>query len=136
MGESYNSVPQKLHFTGEIRTFSQKQYNLFLKRIQSAVTNLDKKIGTKSMLTLYPYCEGYLLKGADISKTVKIIKSLGIKTITENVFSVGDFNILNEWGITAVNIGNGAMEVHTTRERVAVKDLETLKDIFVAHILS
>ena len=136
MGESYNSVPQKLHFTGEIRTFSKTQYESFVTKLKLTVPSIDQVIGTKSKLDLYPYCTGYILKNTDIKETVNILKALKIKPQSEQVFSVGDFNILNEMGITAVNIGNGALEVHTTRERVAIHDLEQLKRIFVSHILN
>lgn len=134
MGESYNSVPQKLHFTGEIRTFNKVQYETFVSKLKQTIPLLDKQLGTKSKLTLYPYCTGYVLKHADIKETVSVMKSLKITPQTQQVFSVGDFNILNEMGITAINIGNGALEVHTTRERVAVKDLEVLTLIFKKHL--
>ena len=136
MGESYNSVPQKLHFTGEIRTFSKTQYDKFVATLKQTVPQLDSELGTTSELTLYPYCTGYILKAADIKETFDIIKLLKIEPHIQQVFSVGDFNILNEMGITAINIGNGALEVHTTRERVAVKDLEMLRKIFLEHIVS
>jgi tripeptide aminopeptidase len=134
MGESYNSVPQKLHFTGEIRTFSKTQYEAFVSKLKRTVPLLDAELGTTSTLTLYPYCTGYVLKNADIKETISVMKSLKITPQTQQVFSVGDFNILYEMGITAINIGNGALEVHTTRERVAIRDLELLARTFKKHV--
>lgn len=134
MGESYNSVPQSIYFTGEIRTFVQNDEQLFVQRIQQTVEELDKRYGTKSELELFPYCRGYRLTSGDIKMTSDIFKKHNIKLVMKDVYSVGDFNILSEWGITPINIGNGARDVHTTHEHISISSLTNLYDIIISHL--
>ncbi|MEN9327344.1 MAG: hypothetical protein RI947_152 [Candidatus Parcubacteria bacterium] len=136
MGESYNSIPQKLSFTGEIRTFNADTYNSFLKHIPESAREIDKVIGTQSQVQLYPYCTGYTLKPAHLSHIKSVMEKLKIPYEEATTFSVGDFNILNEWGIVTVNIGNGDIEAHTTRERVSIESLLHIRDIFYEYALN
>lgn len=136
MGESYNSVPQSLYFTGEIRTFSQRDHERFVDGIQKQTAELDMKYGTTSTLELFPYCVGYRLRKKDTDQTCQVLQSLGIAIDAKGVYSVGDFNILAEWGIAPVNIGNGAHDVHTTHEHIAIDSLIALQSIIEQHIIS
>lgn len=135
MGESYNSVPQSLYFTGELRTHDAAYHKTFVKTLSSIVPNLDKKLKTESKLELFPYCTGYILSKNEITETEKILSEQSLPVRKETVFSVGDFNILHEWGIIPVNIGNGAMDVHTTHEHIAVESLSQLQTIFRNHLI-
>lgn len=135
MGESYNSVPQSLYFTGEIRTFSQKDHELFAPSIMKKVQELDAQFGTKSSLEVFPYCVGYRLKHSDIMRTKKILQRAGHPVVSQGVYSVGDFNILAEWGITPINIGNGARDVHTTHEHISIESLVALEQIIHDHLV-
>lgn len=134
MGESYNSVPQSIYFTGEIRTFSQKEHDTFMQSIQQKVRELDVRFGTKSSIELFPYCVGYRLTKAHVAHTKKILQRAGHEVVTQGVYSVGDFNILAEWGITPINIGNGAREVHTTHEHISIVSLTSLYEIIISHL--
>lgn len=134
MGESYNSVPQSLYFTGEIRTFSKRDHERFVDAIGAETASLDKRYGTASTLELFPYCVGYRLRKKDVSHTQQVLMELGLSVDAKGVYSVGDFNILAEWGITPVNIGNGAHDVHTTHEHIAVESLITLQTIVERHL--
>lgn len=135
MGESYNSVPQRLHFTGEIRTFETDYYHTFTDLLKRAVNDIDGKVGTRSTLTMYPYCVGYMLKDEETRWVAEVMSIVGVTARPITAFSVGDFNILREWGITPINIGTGALEVHTTRERISIEALTQLRDIFHESIL-
>lgn len=134
MGESYNSVPKDLYFTGEIRSFKRKLYNSFFKKIENMPIKLDKKIGTKTKVDLYPYCNGYMLKEEDLGLIKNVFKKLNIKYKPTKTFAVGDFSILNEWGIKTTNIGNGAIDVHTTKERIAIDSLLLLEKILFTYV--
>lgn len=136
MGESYNSVPQSLYFTGEIRTFSKRDHERFVDGIQKETALLDERYGTTSTWELFPYCVGYRLRKRDTHTTHHVLQHLGLSIDAKGVYSVGDFNILAEWGITPVNIGNGAHDVHTTHEHISIESLTTLQTIIESHLRS
>ncbi len=134
MGESYNSVPELLYFTGEIRSFNQKTYTEFFKKVQKTIKALDERIGTSSKLELYPYCKGYSLKEKDLKTIKKVFRKLKMKLKGVETFGVGDSNILAEWGIKPINISSGALSVHTTKERISKKSLILSQKILEEYI--
>ncbi len=136
MGESYNSVPQQLYFTGEIRTFFPNIYNIFFKTIKKVAKDLEQKTNVKTKIEFYPYCQGYQLKNSDLSLIKKTFQKLNIKYQPLKAFSVGDFNILNQWGIKTINIGNGAENVHTTYESISFLSIKLLEKILDEYIKS
>ncbi len=136
MGEAYNSIPSKLYFTGEIRTFNKKDFEIFLKKIKLVSSAISKKLNLKFKLNFYPYCFGYNLKEKNFTILKKVFKKLNIKLNPIRSYSVGDFNILNHWGIKTINIANGNIDAHTVKERIAVNDLLTLYQIFYSYYLN
>lgn len=136
MGKSYNSVPQDMQFTGEIRTFSDRFYRKFTSELKPFVKKIDKKLHTKSEVTIYPYCKGYILDTSEVKRIRSVMKECGVDYRPLEVFSVGDFNILKEWGITPINIATGGKDAHTTYESISVRSLNTLVEIFSRYIIS
>ncbi len=134
MGESYNTVSQSLKFTGELRTFSKSYNNSFFNKLQHIVKKIDTKVGTRSRISLYPYCMGYILKKTDLRRIQNVYSRLSVKPNPISVFSVGDFNILKEWGITPINIGTGGKDAHTTYESISIQSLIRLKNIFLEYV--
>lgn len=126
MGENYNNIPKDIYFTGEIRTFSDKIHDSFLKKLHQTVTELDSKYKTKTYLEIFPYCKGFTLKEKDLITIKEIYKSLGLKYHPIQTFSVGDVNILNGWGITTINIADGSVDCHTLNEHISTKDIKKL----------
>jgi tripeptide aminopeptidase len=136
MGESFNSIPSLLYFSGEIRTYNKKTYENFFKKIKTLTPILDKKFNTQSQLELYPYCLGYKLKDKDLFIIKKVFQKLKIKFKPIRSYSVGDFSILNEWGIKTINIANGNIDAHTVYEKVPVSSLFLLRKIFEEYYFS
>jgi len=136
MGESFNSIPSLLYFSGEIRTYNKKTYENFFKKIKTLTPILDKKFNTQSQLELYPYCLGYKLEEKDLSTIKKVFQKLKIKFEPIRSYSVGDFSILNEWGIKTINIANGNIDAHTVYEKVPVSSLFLLRKIFEEYYFS
>lgn len=134
MGETYNNIPEELYFAGEIRTFDKKRYQKFFKDINKVTEILDKKFKTKTKLDLYPYCQGYLLETKDLKPIKKTLEKLNLKYKSIKTFAVGDFSILNGWGIKTINIGNGTKDVHTTKESVSFNSILLLEKILDEYV--
>ena len=96
---------------------------------------LDSTFHTKSVIEHFPYSVGYMLQKSDTKEVQHMLKTLHIPYVPKTTFSVGDFSILNEWGIKTVNIGNGTLEPHTTRERIKRSSLAMLEKIFEAYLI-
>lgn len=140
MGESYNSIPQSIYFTGEIRTFKKEAYSSFFKKIPLLKIFLDKKLGTNSICELFHYSKGYSLKtknDRNLTTLENVFQRYKIAYNPITTFSVGDFNIVNEWGIKTINIANGSKYNHTSREQISIEDLELIsrvvKDFTLEH---
>ncbi len=134
MGENYNSVPLQLYFTGELRTFNKQYYANFIKLLKKTNKQLSIKYKLKSQLDLYPYSYGYSLTHKDLIQTKKIFSSMKIPFNPTKTFSVGDFSILNEWGIKTINIGNDNIDAHKPTEHIAIQSLEKLVEIIENHL--
>ncbi|GAB4218701.1 MAG: tripeptidase T [Candidatus Microgenomates bacterium] len=130
MGESYNSIPSKLYFTGEIRTFNKKDYEVFFQKIKLYSQKISKKLNLGINLNFYPYCHGYKLTEKNLILIKKVFKNLNIPYIPIKSYSVGDFNILNQWGIKTINIANGNIDAHTVNEKVPIDALLKIYKIF------
>jgi len=134
MGENYNSVPGKLYFTGEIRTFNEKKYKKFFSSLRKTIIQLDKKVGTKTKIEFYPYCSGFVLQKSELTVIKKVFETLKIKPRLKTTFGVGDSNILSEWGIRPINISNGVINPHTVDEHVSIESLLLLEGILKKYI--
>lgn len=134
MGENYNNIPNSVYFTGEIRTFSNRKYQSFLKKLQETVDNLDSTFHTKADFQLFPYCEGFQLSQKDLALIKKTMEKLDIKFKPITGFGVGDENTLAKWGIKTINFGDGSVNCHTLNEHIAIKDLTNLLNILKEYV--
>ena len=132
-GQAINIVPEKVNIQGEARSLSKSKLDEQVNNMIKCIKEGAEISGGKAEYKIERLYNCYSLdKG---SKTVKIaLEALKRKSITPHIESTGggsDTNIYNEKGLEALNLGMGAIDVHTKRERLSIEELKKLSDLCV-----
>lgn len=129
-GSGINVVPNKIVLSGELRSYNKVQFENKLKKIEGVFNNQSKKYKTKLVFKTNGFCLGY--KHNTSSEFIKnisdVFKDLNIKTQFDYSFGVSDANILNNYGIETINLGDGIINPHTTNEQIEINSLNKLKE--------
>ncbi len=136
-GTGINTVPDSITISGEVRGYNKKLFEKHLKEIQILVKKTASRYSVSYKYWQDGYCPGYVFdKSDDILKKVKdVYKKLHVTAKFYNHSGISDANILNTNGIKVLNLADGVVNPHTTKEKVAVTDLNKLTKI-IAKIIS
>lgn len=132
-GTSFNVVPAATYIEGEARSFSVDKLKAQIGHMENCFIEGAKEFNVKVEVKAKSGFTAYELKPSD--KVVNIassaIKNIGLKP--ELVASRGgsDANVLNEKGISAVNLGIGMKNPHSRDESIAVEQLELLTKVLL-----
>jgi len=132
-GTSFNVVPAVTYIEGEARSFSVDKLKAQIGHMENCFIEGAKEFNVKVEVKAKSGFTAYELKPSD--KVVNIassaIKNIGLKP--ELVASRGgsDANVLNEKGISAVNLGIGMKNPHSRDESIAVEQLELLTKVLL-----
>jgi len=135
-GFGANIAPSKVVFKSGLRSFSYKKLRDFLdknkKDLEKEVLERNCKISIREV----EVGSGYSYKKDDefIKMIINNFKKINIETKLENSFGLSDANILNKYGIKAIEIGYGPQKTHTNKEFVSIKDMERMSQ-FLANFL-
>lgn len=135
-GEATNTIPGTIILRGEIRSHKKELLQKTFENIKSTFRKEGERNHSSATFSVDPYCDGYEIRETDkdVSVLVKIMQSLGLRINFEDSFGGSDANVLFSKGIRVINIGDGAQYIHTTKERISVRDLEKLTQIFIEYI--
>jgi len=136
-GSGINTIPKKVSYAGEIRSYKQGLFQKHLDTIK--VIHCQKtKLPVTIDFTTDGYSPGYSHKKSDenINKISQIYKNLCLKTQYYNQSGVSDANILNSEGVKTINLTDGVNDPHTVNESITVKSLVQLETIIKKFLLS
>jgi len=121
-GSSVNTVPEKILMEGEIRSFSKKNIENTEKQL-NAISLDNKKI--KKNVKIKRENAGYIFKknNRDVQSICKIMSKIKIDPLYKSSWACSDANIFNEKGIKVLNLGDGVENIHTTSEKIKIKNL-------------
>ncbi|HDP69831.1 MAG TPA: M20/M25/M40 family metallo-hydrolase [Actinobacteria bacterium] len=137
-GTAFNVVAAKTYVEGETRSFSLERLESQTDHMKQCFIEGAKKFGAKVDIKVSRGFTGFHLSPND--KIVKIvidaIKGVGLEP--ELVMSGGgsDANVLNEKGISAINLAIGMKNPHSEREQIAISELETLVKVLLEIVKS
>jgi tripeptide aminopeptidase len=135
-GSAMNSIPGEVKLIGEVRSFSENDFEGQIGIIRKGFEKAVKTSGAKLEFGYSTYCSGYNY-GKD-SRGVRIaenaLKKGGLTVSYEKSFSASDANAFSKNGVQVVNIGDATKDPHTVKERITVKDLERLTEVFINYI--
>lgn len=125
-GYARNSVPEKLHFKGEIRSRDIKKLEKHTLHFRKIIEGTMKKYpNAKIDLIINREFDSYLFN--ENHETIKhIIKTFDAMDIKPNLQHSGggtDVNIFHTHGIKSIVVGTGGYDAHTTREYVVISEM-------------
>ncbi|MDR2197118.1 MAG: M20/M25/M40 family metallo-hydrolase [Coriobacteriales bacterium] len=127
-GIADNIVPETCVITGEFRTLSSERAARMQKEMEDRIRAVTEGADASVELTWLVDFEGFSRSEDDplVRLVLEQARSLGLHA--ETAFSGGgsDANILNRKGLSPIVLGTGMTDVHSTRESLAIKDLEDL----------
>ncbi|PIS12227.1 peptidase M20 [candidate division WWE3 bacterium CG09_land_8_20_14_0_10_47_33] len=127
-GESRNVVPGKVFIQAEVRSLNNQRARSEMKKVVEEFRKTSEDDGGKTSFKILNPAQGFRVKKEDefVKKVKHEIKTLGFTPKFSPTCSGSDANILNNRGIKTLNLTYGARETHTTRESIALKDLENI----------
>lgn len=133
-GHVRNSVPGEMAIEGEVRSFSEKEVEKYSQNIIKVFSSISKKHNASIESSIVRENVGYLYKDTDalIKKTQNIIKSCGFKPILKKIWGCSDANIFLDHDIKVLNLGNGSVDTHTTRESISIDSLFNLSSLILS----
>lgn len=133
-----NAVPGEMRIEGEVRSFSEKEVGKYSQNIIKTFSLAAKKYNSNIESSIVRENPGYLYKDTDtlIKKTQDIIKTCGFKPILKKIWGCSDANIFLGHGIKVLNLGNGSVATHTTREAISIDSLSNLSNLILSIVTS
>lgn len=124
-GSARNAVAELAHFKGEIRSHSLEKikkhathFQEVFKKIMGDFEEAEFKLEIVNEANPFNVLESDPI----IQKILRICKKLKIKPSLAPTGGLSDVNIFSEHGLSIVDVGAGAHELHTTREYLDIKE--------------
>jgi tripeptide aminopeptidase len=130
-GTARNTIIGQIKIEGEVRSVDEKLFNNTLDQLRLFLSKHYKPAITHELVVENP---GYSHdKELLVDQKLKVEEILGERVAVQSSMGVSDANIFNKVeGLNVFNIGDGSVDSHTTKERIKVKDLNTLSDLVIA----
>lgn len=131
VGGPVNTIPGELYISGEVRSRSGEEIDAiaasilgtFEKEALASDAGLESKVIREN--------DGYSFSPDDpfVTRIVRELSGIGVNPNLIESWGCYDANIFAANGIMALNIADGSMDNHTSRERVKAIDLGRLQDL-------
>jgi len=135
-GTARNVVPEWCSFSAEVRSHDERKANdLVREMLETAAfaASLGECEVESEVRTSFP---GYRFRPNDdpVRLAATALRGAGFEPSYGLSGGGSDANVYNARGLSCVNLANGAMEIHTPDEHIAVADLEAMVDVTLALI--
>ncbi len=136
-GRATNIIPDRVQLKGEARSHSPKKLKKQINYMKKVIERACRKHKAKSKVVIkdvYPSFE--VKRSAKVLKlAVAQVKKAKIKPVVKMTGGGSDANIFNAAGIPCVIMGVGADHVHTSAERLPIKDFVKGTEIILGLIV-
>jgi tripeptide aminopeptidase len=133
-GTARNVVPEWCSFQAEVRSHDERKVAELVREMLETAAFAASLGECELETTVRPSFPGYCFRESD--PVVRLAAEALVRTDIEPryVLSGGgaDANVFNARGLSCVNLANGASQIHTPDEHIAVADLETMVDVTLA----
>ncbi|MDP3724203.1 MAG: M20/M25/M40 family metallo-hydrolase [bacterium] len=135
-GTATNIIPDKVTVMGEVRAFSQEEMTSILKKIEEVAKSASEKFGGRYTVVMQPDFGAPPMIGRKTSPIVSIAKkatkAAGLPFKIDAGSFTGEGNYLAEKGYSVLTVCRGGKYAHSSRETIAVRELEDLKRLILA----
>ena len=133
-GVALNIVPDACTFFAEARSHEEARLAELVQEMLESISFAAETSECRADVESRRSYRGYRFKRGD--DVVRIASDALARTQFEPNFilsgGAADANIFNERGLQCLNMANGAIDIHTPDERIAVEDLEAMVDVTLA----
>lgn len=133
-GNVRNTVPGLITIRGEVRSFSEKEQNLYIEKVKKSFQDTAHKLGGEVEIEIVRENGGYEYSKSDpfIKRTAQVVKKLGLPVSYVKGGGVSDGNVLFDKGIRTINLGDGTKYAHTKQEEASISEMVKLADLVLA----
>lgn len=126
-----NIVPERATFDMEIRSFREELLQQRIEETKKAIENACEQFSTTFSFTVTRYADAlYVPEDSTLMNKLKeVYVAQNIPMIVESTFGGSDTVWLFSHGITALNIGVGMGECHSTKEYLSVSGLKKMTQL-------
>ncbi|MCX6112790.1 MAG: M20/M25/M40 family metallo-hydrolase [Proteobacteria bacterium] len=126
-GEVVNGIPEKTKIIAECRSCNHNKALKIAKEMETIFRNSAREVGTSIDIKSEIKYEAFRIPEDSkvVQLAVKALKKYDIKANTLVITGGLDANNFNKHGIQTATLGVGCRDIHTTKEYLLIKDLET-----------
>jgi len=124
-GKATNIIPDEVEIKGEVRSHSLRKLEKQIEHMEDILRRTCAKFGARLKLDVEKVYQSFEVKkpGKILKAAVAAVKKAGMRPLLKSTGGGSDANVFNATGIPTIIMGVGADHVHTTAERIKVKDL-------------
>ena len=125
-GSARNIVAETCAVEGEVRSIDENKVEKYSQEILNYMKTLTEESGGQAEIEIERMYPGYKID--EESSIIKLLKEAAQKAkLPLKLHSTGggsDTNVINGWGIPAVDLSVGMDRVHSLEERIKISDME------------
>jgi len=132
-GQVRNTVMGEVTLKGEVRSYYEDRIINELNLIEETLKNICNQFGGNYELKSVRENGGYVINRNDtvVVKAIVAINQLQIEHSFVDSWGCSDANILHEYGINILNLGDGVENAHTVDESIRTLDLLKLASLIL-----
>jgi tripeptide aminopeptidase len=132
-GTAVNTAPAFVKMSSGLRSFSESKLDSFIEKNEKELKRIASERNCELSIEKKRVGFGYSHNKDDklIKELIERFKELRIKPKLEDSMGLSDANILNKYGINAIEIGYGPQNTHTYEEFVTISDMEKMSDFLL-----
>lgn len=125
-GRAANIVPEEAYLEGEARSLSEEKLESQTREMEKCLEEAASRLGAQVETVITRAYSAFNLSPENeiVKIAAEAAGNLGIKARLTATGGGSDTNVFNEAGLPAINLSVGYENVHTTREKVPVENLE------------
>lgn len=137
-GKATNIVCDEVLILAEARSIQKSKLDYQTKHMKETFEKVAEKLGGRAEVDVQIMYPGFSVNESDkvVQIAVEAVRNIG-RTPQIGVSGGGsDANIISSFGIPTVNLSVGYENIHTTKERMPIEELEKLADLLVEIVKS
>ncbi|MEC2305049.1 MULTISPECIES: M20/M25/M40 family metallo-hydrolase [Heyndrickxia] len=133
-GQATNIVCDRVDILAEARSLVPEKMETQVAKMKTAFEQTALEMGGKAEVEVNVVYPGFKFSDGDqvVEVAKKAAAKIGCESKLEQSGGGSDANVIAGFNIPTVNLGTGYEEIHTTKERIPVKELVKLAEMAVA----
>lgn len=132
-GQATNIVCDEVSILAEARSIDESKLNAQTKHMKETFESVAEQFGGHAEVNVKLMYPGFRAAESDkvVQVAMKAAQAIGREPVLGISGGGSDANVIAGFGIPTVNLAVGYEEIHTTNERMPIKELEKLADYLV-----